>query len=293
MPKGDRYVDLEAGAVTGSFRDGLCQCCNDLGSCCCALFGGMPCLLGQLYEKVVGCRCSCCAIVFVYYGLMAAGVTLIYYGGSAYVAALNALISESGPASLYEQIMKGAFLLANQATLKLLMLGGGVLCFVVSSWWFTCVTAKVYAEFRKRYGIDDTMKINVCGCCLDLCCALNFPCCVITQMARHLGPAAFPPCSCLPAPGGFWLWDQSSWPEYLVKRAPTLLSRQPPRGEEPKKHPQSRHSPRGEARHSPREEGRHSPRGKGPYKHPARQQPPPQDVPNSEEWPEDDHIMHV
>ena len=59
-----------------------------------------------------------------------------------------------------------------------------------------------------RYGIDDTMKINVCGCCLDLCCAMNFPCCVITQMARHLGPDVFP-CSCLPAPGGFWLWDQS------------------------------------------------------------------------------------
>merc|ERR1712216_618219 len=118
-PKDDRYVDLEAGAVKGSFRDGLCQCCYDLGSCCCALVGGMPCLLGQLYEKVVGCRCSCCAIVFVYYGLMAAGFALLYYGSSAYVAALKALIAESGPASLYEQIMKGALLPPNQATLTL------------------------------------------------------------------------------------------------------------------------------------------------------------------------------
>jgi hypothetical protein len=285
MPKEDRYVDLEAGAIKGTFRDGLCHCFSDLGSCCCAFWGCQVCLLGQLYEKMVGFRFSCCAVVFVYYGLILGGAALFYRGNGQHTAALFWAQVEGGAAdqSAYERAMSfnGPAFMAEQGKLPLLMLGCAVLCVVASFWWFTCLTARVYAHFRERYGIQDTLRINVCGCCLDLCCAYNFSCCILTQMARHLGPDVFPTCSCVPAPGGFWLWDQSSWPEKLVKRRPTLLSRHSP--QEEKKEPESRHSPRGEGHR------KHSPRHLAPppqhhkHRHTAEE----------DDWPEDNHPVKM
>jgi len=218
-----------------------------------------------LYEKVVGCRYSCCLVVLVYYGLFIGGYALIYcsngvlsrvYSEVARAVTLSFYSQVGAPTQsgmgMYEQIKS----VATASPLSLQLACGGLFCFFAAYWWITCMTAYVYAKVRERYGIADTLKINICGCCLDLSCAYNFPCCIITQMARHLGQDVLPSCSCSPVPGGFWLWDKSSWPKQFVSgSAPNLLQdRHSPGGEVPEKHSQSRHSPRGQ----------------GPQEHPAR-----------------------
>lgn len=168
----------------GSWHDGLCDCFNDCGTCCCATCCPLV-MIAQLRQLVLGGSCvSTAAFLFV----------TIYGGGTMRV--LGSILAEGGqrPEPHHHDLRHGkdmydyddsdedaveftgalAFAMVVSCVGGLMQLLGAVLALI---WTVSGRTA-----MRVKEGI----RPDTCGeaedCLLGLCCQ----CCTLSQMMRHV-----------------------------------------------------------------------------------------------------------
>tara|TARA_B110001452_G_scaffold188810_1_gene159103 strand:+ start:72 stop:824 length:753 start_codon:yes stop_codon:yes gene_type:complete len=167
----------------GSWHDGLCDCFNDCGTCCCATCCPLI-MIAQLRQLVLGGSCVSTAIfLFV----------TIYGGGTMRV--MGSLIANAGahPESHHHELRHGqdsndyddsdavpeitgaiAFAMVVSCVGGMMQLLGGVLALI----WTV--------SGRTAMRVKEGLRPDTCGeaedCLLGLCCQ----CCTISQMMRHV-----------------------------------------------------------------------------------------------------------
>jgi Cys-rich protein (TIGR01571 family) len=186
--------ELESGAMVGQPRDQLCDCVNDCGSCVCAFYC-YPCMMGQVYEKLIGPRGVCVKLMIVL-GWLYVWTTL---ATSIWLSNLGAMVDQ-------HKIDEGEwgkwyFLTETLNTVA------KAIAFVV--------TFRILVRFRARYGISTA---SLFGTLVE---TFFCPWCILAQIARHIhnyaGTNTSVWCDLSPTGDGrdgeaWWLWDKTSWP---------------------------------------------------------------------------------
>lgn len=137
-------------APTGEWTDGVCDCCSDVGMCCCGCFCA-PTLTGQLYERFArsglyerlpGATCVTVA------GL----IWLLFIVGDALYSVEDSTVMSIGSALSF-------------------------VGFVV----LVCVLCSVRRAVRER----DDIPATCCGDAEDCCTSFWCSCCTLCQLFRH------------------------------------------------------------------------------------------------------------